>query len=87
MNKTLKKWKLLRMITTAILIGVILLTLLFALAIARDNGTYPDDIFSLTKWNTFRAGMQFFLVLAGIPLFVDIIILIISILKIKKLGR
>lgn len=87
MNNTLKKWKLIRRITVAILIGFLLLTLLFALAIAADSGVYPDDIFGLTKWNTFRAGMQFILVLTGIPLSVDIAMLIISTIKIKNLEQ
>lgn len=83
----MKKWKIIRNITLLILIIFLLFVLLIGLGIAFDNkGVYPDNITGLTKMGVFRAIMIFVMVFSGIPLVADVILLVISVIKIRKIN-
>lgn len=84
MNDSMKKWKMIRNITLATLVIFVILILLIGLAFMFDNGTYPDDIFGLTKLKAFYAVISFVLVFTGIPLLINIVLLIVSQLKVKN---
>lgn len=79
------KWKIVRNVTLIILVVFILFVVLLGLAFAFDNGVYPDDILGLTRLRAFKAVMTFVLLFSGIPVLTDILLLIISIMKLRKL--
>ncbi|WP_418557228.1 hypothetical protein [Longibaculum muris] len=55
------------------------------LAFMFDNGIYSDDIFNLTKLKAFYVVISLILVFTGIPLLINIVLLIVLQLKVKKL--
>ena len=81
----MKKWKIIRRITIGILI-------LFFIRIIVDiiicmNMKYPHPMLGIDayKWtDQFAVDMVFAFYIFGIPLIIDIVLLIISIVKIKK---
>lgn len=82
----MKKWKIIRNITLLILIIFLIFILLIGLGIAFDNkGAYPDDITGLTKMGAFRAIMIFVMAFSGIPLVADVILLVLSVIKIHRI--
>ena len=85
----MKKWKITRNITLALLICFIL----FAGYIIIHGflaGNYYNDIFGVTIFYWFQhvwVALCFYLYIFGIPLLIDVVILIISIIRIKKLSK
>lgn len=82
----MKKWKIIKLVTIAVLI-VFLIRLVID-AIICINTTYPHPMLGVEayKWtDQFGVDLLFILVIWGIPLIIDIIFLIISCIKIKKI--
>jgi len=82
----MKKWKIIKLVTIAVLI-VFLIRLVID-AIICINMTYPHPMLGVDayKWtDQFGVDLLFILVIWGIPLIIDIIFLIISCIKIKKI--
>ena len=85
----MKKWKIIRNITLALLVCF----MIFAGYIIINGflaGNYYDEIFGVTIFYWFQhvwVVLCLYLYVFGIPLLIDIIILIISIIKIKKLSK
>ena len=85
----MKKWKIIRNITLAILVCFII----FAGYIIINGflvGNYYDDIFGVTIFYWFQhvwVSLCLYLYVFGIPLLIDVIILIISIIRLKKLSK
>lgn len=85
MKDKTKIWKIIRGITIGVLV-------LFVIRIIIDiivcmNMTYPHPLLGTDayKWtDQFIVDMAFFFIIMGIPLIIDIILLIVSIVKIKK---
>lgn len=83
----MKKWKIIKIITIAI-IFLFIIRIIFD-AIVCINMKYPHPMLGIDAYNwldQFGMDLLFLMVMWGIPLIIDIVILIISILKIKKLG-
>lgn len=82
----MKKWKTIRNVTLLILIIFLIVVLALGLGIALDSkGVYPDGITGLTKRGTFRAIMIFVMIFSGIPIVADIMLLVISVIKIHRI--
>ena len=85
----MKKWKIIRNITLAILVCFII----FAGYIIINGflaGNYYNDIFGVTIFYWFQhvwVVLCLYLYVFGIPLLIDVIILIISIIRLKKLSK
>lgn len=85
----MKKWKIIRNITLALLVCF----MIFAGYIIINGflaGNYYDDIFGVTIFYWFQHVWVFlclYLYVFGIPLLIDFIILMISIIRIKKLSK
>ena len=85
----MKKWKIIRNITLALLVCFII----FAGYIIINGflaGNYYDDIFGVTIFYWFQhvwVVLCLYLYVFGIPLLIDVIILIISIIRLKKLSK
>lgn len=83
----MKKWKIIKIITIAIILLFIIYIILNA--IVCINMKYPHPMLGIdaNNWlDQFGVELVFIMITWGIPLIIDIVILIISILKIKKLG-
>lgn len=83
----MKKWKIIKIITIAIILLFIIYIILNA--IVYINMKYPHPMLGIdaNNWlDQFGVELVFIMITWGIPLIIDIVILIISILKIKKLG-
>ena len=85
----MKKWKIIRNITLALLVCF----MIFAGYIIINGflaGNYYDDIFGVTIFYWFQhvwVVLCLYLYVFGIPLLIDVIILIISIIRLKKLSK
>ncbi len=85
----MKKWKIIRNITLALLVCFII----FAGYIIINGflaGNYYNDIFGVTIFYWFQhvwVVLCLYLYVFGIPLLIDVIILIISIIRLKKLSK
>jgi hypothetical protein len=82
----MKKWKIIKVIAICILIFIEIYVIIAA--IASLNMEYPHDVFGvgINNWveQFFYVDMQFFLAFFSIPIIIDVILLIVSIRKIKK---
>ena len=89
--KNLKKWKIIRIVTTSIICIFLLFCICKAITIHNMNTKYPYETLGaimINNWvESFFLEMTFILYVLGIPLIVDIIFLIISTIKIKKLRK
>ena len=85
----MKKWKIIRNITLALLVCF----MIFAGYIIINGflaGNYYDEIFGVTIFYWFQhvwVVLCLYLYVFGIPLLIDVIILIISIIRLKKLSK
>ena len=85
----MKKWKIIRNITLALLVCF----MIFAGYIIINGflaGNYYDEIFGVTIFYWFQhvwVVLCLYLYVFGIPLLIDIIIVIISIIRLKKLSK
>ena len=86
----MKKWKIIFKITLAILIIFIIIAIIHAISVYSSDVTYPYSALGTDVHNWFDAFMidiAFYLYIFGMPLIIDIILFIISIIKIKKLKN
>ena len=90
MNKKKKKWKVILIITSVILLLCILRIIIDAISCYMWDGRYPYPALGIdiNNWyEQFKLDMLFFFFIMGIPMAIDIILLIISIIKLKKEDR
>lgn len=83
----MKKWKIIRIITIAIIILFIAYVIIDA--IVCMNMVYPHPMLGIDAYNwldQFKVDLAFMMIIWGIPLLIDIALLIVSVLKIKKNG-
>lgn len=80
----MEKWIVLRNITITILVVFIFLIVVIGLGFITDTATYPDAAWGLTRLESFEMVAGFILVVSGIPLLIDIILLIVSVIMIKR---
>lgn len=81
----MKKWKVIRAITISLLILFIIY--LIKDAVGCINMEYPHPMLGLDAHNwgdQFRTDLLFILYIFGIPLIIDIVLLVISIVKLKN---
>ena len=84
-----KKWKIILIVTSIILIICVLRIIIDAIYCYTLDIKYPYPTLGIDIHNwyeQFRLDMVFFFYIMGIPLIVDIILLIVSIIKLKKKG-
>ncbi len=84
-----KKWKIILIVTSIILIICVLRIIIDAIYCYTLDIKYPYPALGIDIHNwyeQFRLDMVFFFYIMGIPLIVDIILLIVSIIKLKKKG-
>ena len=83
----MKKWKTIRTITTLILIIFIVIVLwnLISAYTAKVTYPYPALGIDINNWfDRFCLNIGFVLYIIGIPMIIDVVLMIISIIKIKK---
>lgn len=84
----MKKWKKIRVLTISILCIFVLYSIYIAIVCCKRNSTYPYEALGAVKINNwleaFELEMVFRLYILGIPLIINIIFLIVSIIKTKK---
>lgn len=83
----MKKWKKIRVLTISILCIFVLYSIYIAIVCCKRNCTYPYEALGLeiNNWlEAFELEMMFRLFILGIPLIINIIFLIVSIIKTKK---
>lgn len=84
----MKKWKKIRVLTISILCIFALYSIYIAIVCCKRNCTYPYEALGAVEINNwmeaFRLEMMLRLFILGIPLIINIIFLIVSIIKIKK---
>lgn len=86
----MKKWKRIRTITTLIIIIFIVIVLwnLISAYTAKVTYPYPALGIDINNWlDRFCLNMGFILYIGGIPIIIDIVLMIISIIKIKKMEK
>ena len=86
----MKKWKTIRTITTLIIIIFIVIVLwnLISSYTAKVTYPYPALGIDINNWlDRFCLNMGFILYIGGIPIIIDIVLMIISIIKIKKVEK
>lgn len=86
----MKKWKTIRTITTLIIIIFIVIVLwnLISAYTAKVTYPYPALGIDINNWlDRFCLNMGFILYIGGIPIIIDIVLMIISIIKIKKMEK
>ena len=86
----MKKWKLIRAITTVILIIFIVIVLWNFISdyTAKVKYPYPALGIDINNWfDRFCMNLGFLLYIGGIPMIIDIVFMIISIIKIKNLKK
>ena len=86
----MKKWKRIRTITTLIIIIFIVIVLwnLISAYTAKVTYPYPALGIDINNWlDRFCLNMGFILYIGGIPIIIDIVLMIISIIKIKKVEK
>jgi len=83
----MRKWIVVRNITLTILVIFIFLVFAIGLGFITDTATYPDAAWGLTRLESFGMVTGFILIVSGIPLLIDIILLIISVIMIKRGKR
>lgn len=86
----MKKWKTIRTITTLIIIIFIVIVLwnLISAYTAKVTYPYPALGIDINNWlDRFCLNMGFILYIGGIPIIIDIVLMIISIIKIKKVEK
>ena len=86
----MKKWKIVKRITIGVIIVFIVMVGINAISCFMYDGTYPYPALGIDVHNwyeQFYLNMAFMLYIWSIPLIIDIILLIISIIKIKKLNN
>ena len=84
-----KKWKIILIVTSIILIICVLRIIIDAIYCYTVDIKHPYPALGIDIHNwyeQFRLDMVFFFYIMGIPLIVDIILLIVSIIKLKKKG-
>ncbi len=81
----MNKWRIARNITFSVLIIFILVFVRIGISFIFDNGIYPDDHYGITKIEAYGLLCYIFLIFSAIPMLVDIIILIVSVVKLRKL--
>ncbi len=84
-----KKWKIILIVTSIILIICVLRIIIDAIYCYTLDIKYPYPALGIDihNWHEqFRLDMVFFFYIIGIPLIVDIILLVVSIIKLKKKG-
>ncbi len=84
-----KKWKIILIVTSIILIICVLRIIIDAIYCYTLDIKYPYPALGIDIHNwyeQFRLDMAFFFYIMGIPLIVDIILLIVAIIKSKKKG-
>ncbi len=83
-----KKWKIIKIITTLILCVFLIFCICKAVKIYHMNTNYPYEALGAIKINNwmqeFLLEMTMTLYMFGIPLIVDIVFLIISIIKLNR---
>lgn len=82
----MKKWKVIRAITLIVLILFLFVIGSFALGILIDPTDYSTQELPLTKWETFGIIVGNLCFLSALPMTVDMILLFISIRKLRKTG-
>lgn len=83
----MKKWKIIRTITIAILIIFIVIVLwnLISAYTAKVTYPYPALGIDVNNWfDRFCINMGIILYILGIPMVVDIVLIIVSLLKLKR---
>ena len=83
----MKKLKAIRNISFTILILFVLYIGIIGLNILFDDKTYPTAHYGLTRTDEFFLTVFFALVYVGIPLLIDFIVFIVSIIKIHNLKK
>ena len=86
----MKKWKIIKRISMGMIIVFIAIVIMNAISCYMYNGTYPYPALGIDVHNwyeQFYLNIIFMLYIWGIPLVIDILLLIISIIKIKKLKN
>lgn len=81
----MKKWNIIRNITVSLL--VLFVIYLIVDVICCINMEYPHPMLGIDAYNwgdQFRTDLLFILYLFGIPLIIDIVLLVISIVKLKN---
>ena len=84
-----KKWKIILIVTSIILIICVLRIIIDEIYCYTVDIKYPYPALGIDIHNwyeQFRLDMVFFFYIIGIPLIIDIVILIIAIIKLKKKG-
>ena len=84
-----KKWKIILIISSIILIICILVAIFDAISCYTRDIQYPYPALGIDVFHwyeQFRINMVFFLYIMGIPLIIDISLLILAIIKLKKKG-
>lgn len=90
MNKKNKRWKIVLIITSIFLLLCLLRIIGDGICCYMWDGKYPYPALGIdiNNWyEQFKLDMAFFFFIMGIPILIDIILLIISIIKIKKYNR
>lgn len=84
----MKKWKIIRILTISVLCIFILYTIWLASICYKRNVTYPYETVGAVQINNwidaFNSEMIFGVYIVGIPLIIDIVFMIVSVIKIKK---
>lgn len=70
-----------------ILIVFILLILMLGLGFLTDDAAYPETVYGLTRFEAFAMAGGFVLVISCIPMGIDILLLIISLIKIHQIRK
>lgn len=84
----IKKWKIINKVTLALLLFFVLIILWNAISCYMYDGKYPYPALGIDIYNwyeQFWLNMAFISYVLGIPFAIDIILLVISVIKIKKL--
>lgn len=66
-----------------ILIVFLLLILMLGLGFLRDDATYPETVYGLTRFEAFGMAAGFIVIIFGIPILISIVLLVISMIKLK----
>ena len=85
-----KKWKIILIVTSIILIICVLRIIIDAIYCYTVDIKYPCPALGIDIHNwyeQFRLDMVFFFYIMGIPLIIDIVLLIIAIIKLKRKDK
>lgn len=82
----MKKWKIIKIITLIVLLAFIMFLVLDAIICMKMSYPHPMLGMDAYTWiDQFKVDLMVIFIELGIPLIIDIIFLIISIIKIKKI--